>query len=79
VQVLLVQLTGGLRMQLTLCWCSPDAGAQVYMEHGSILESGVPCQGPSVNPSMLDELCTWRVSWQRQRQRLPHNTVLADG
>lgn len=34
---------------------------QVYLNHGSISSKGTACQGPDINPKLLDEVCAWRV------------------
>jgi hypothetical protein len=33
----------------------------VYLKHGSITSGGSACQGPAINPTLLDEVCAWRV------------------
>ncbi|KAF6266094.1 hypothetical protein COO60DRAFT_1456782 [Scenedesmus sp. NREL 46B-D3] len=36
---------------------------ETYFLHGSICADGSSCQGPAVNPTLLDAQCSWRVSF----------------
>jgi hypothetical protein len=44
-----------------LSCCMPHVAPQTYFMRGSICVDGSSCQGPAINPTLLDAQCSWRV------------------